>query len=154
MTARFSKVILVPAFYFKYFFHVSTFTNTFQGLFVQALCLISFHWPVIYLHSGLPAAQDHKAGDMFSRTHKHTHTQTHTHRAVQKNKLCWVRLPVTPTVKTLISAICRASLQWRHPGILRKWQADQHLVTSTGCITSPSTEHNKTLSDAQAHTFI
>lgn len=64
-------------------FHVSTFTNTFQVLFVQAVCLISFHWAVIYLHTDRPAGQDHKA-----RTHKHMHTQTHTHTKLCRKTNC------------------------------------------------------------------
>lgn len=51
----------------------------FRRSFVQAVCLILFCREVIYLHTGLPTAQDNEMGDMFSRTHKHTHTETHTH---------------------------------------------------------------------------
>lgn len=72
MTARFSKVILVPAFYFKYFscFHLHKYIS-------GALCSSSVPnlVPVSSdLSAHCPAGQDHKA-----RTHKHMHTQTHTH---------------------------------------------------------------------------
>ena len=85
---------------------------------------------------------------MYAKTYSYTHTHTHTHTrsCVEKQT---VRLPVTQTVKALISAICRVSLEWKHPAIPRNWQTDQHLETRMGCVTSPSAEHTNALSHEQ-----
>lgn len=83
----------------KIFFTCSRFSN----IFWQVLCCSSVpnlvplssdlctHWPsynsrVTYSHVC---------------TNIRTHTRTYTHSTAQKNKLCWVRLPVTQTVKFL-----------------------------------------------------